>query len=447
MAAMNNAAFDLPGMHVSNRNFTVPLDHAAPQGDTITVFAREVVASDKQDQDLPWLVFFQGGPGGAAPRPDTRSGWLKRALQDYRVLLLDQRGTGLSSPVTFQTLAHFGSPAEQAAYLTHFRSDSIVADAELIRQQLTAGRQWSVLGQSFGGFCVLHYLSAAPQALREAFITGGIPSLDRPAEDVYRATYPRVEQKNREFFERYPAAQRQCRRIAGHLLEVDERLPNGQRFTVEQFQQLGLALGASDGFERINYLLEGAFVEQGSAQDSAQADQQAGERIAGQALSYEFLFAMLNEINFHTRPIFTVLHEAIYCQGDASRWAAQRVRGEFPQFNFEPGNEFLFTGEMVYPWMLEQYETLRPLREAAELLAQKDDWPRLYDPEVLARNTVPVAAALYYFDMYVDLGYSLETVARIPHVKPWITSEYEHNGLRADGERILDRLIGLAKLA
>jgi pimeloyl-ACP methyl ester carboxylesterase len=432
---MNNASFDLPGMHVMNRTFSVPLDHASPQGETITVFAREVVASEKQDQNLPYLVFFQGGPGGAAPRPESRSGWLRRALQDYRVLLLDQRGTGLSSPVTFQTLAGFASPAEQAGYLTHFRADSIVADAELIRQQLASGGQWSVLGQSFGGFCVLHYLSVAPQALREAFITGGIPSLDRPAEDVYRATYPRVEAKNREFFRRYPAAQRQCQRVAAHLLEADERLPNGQRFTVEQFQQLGLALGASDGFERINYLLEGAFVQQEPAQ--------AGP----QALSYEFLFAMLNEINFHTRPLFTVLHEAIYCQGEASRWAAQRVRGEFPQFDFEPGGEFLFTGEMIYPWMLEQYETLRPLREAAELLAQKDDWPALYDPEVLARNTVPVAAALYYFDMYVDLDWSLETVARVPHLKPWITSEYEHNGLRADGERILDRLIGLVRLA
>jgi hypothetical protein len=60
---------------------------------------------------------------------------------------------------------------------------------------------------------------------------------------------------------------------------------------------------------------------------------------------------------------------------------------------------------------------------------------------------VPVAAALYYFDMYVDLDYSLETLQRVPRIKPWITSEYEHNGLRADGERILDRLIELVRLA
>lgn len=428
MPAMETS-FSLPGMHISNRIFSVPLDHNAPAGETITVFAREVVASEKREQDLPYLVFFQGGPGGAAPRPDARSGWLKRAIEDYRVLLLDQRGTGLSSPVTPQTLTRFEAPAEQASYLTHFRADSIVADAEVIRQELTGGAKWSVLGQSFGGFCVLHYLSAAPHALQAAFITGGIPSLTRPAEDVYRATYPRVEQKNQEFFARYPWAQQQCQRIAEHLLQQDVRLPTGQRFTVEQFQLLGLALGASGGFERINYLLEGALIDTPT----------------GVQLTDEFLFAMLQEIGFHTRVIFTVLHEAIYCQQEASRWAAERVRSEFPQFNYRPEGEFLFTGEMIYPWMLEQYQELQPLQEAAELLAQKNDWPALYDLKALTCNTVPVAAALYFNDMYVDLAYSLETVAQVPGVRTWITSEYEHNGLRADGERILDRLITLTR--
>ena len=33
----------------------------------------------------------------------------------------------------------------------------------------------------------------------------------------------------------------------------------------------------------------------------------------------------------------------------------------------------------------------------------------------------------------------------VPTLKPWVTNEYEHNGLRADGDRILDRLIGLGR--
>jgi hypothetical protein len=30
-------------------------------------------------------------------------------------------------------------------------------------------------------------------------------------------------------------------------------------------------------------------------------------------------------------------------------------------------------------------------------------------------------------------------------MRAWVTSEYDHNGLRADGERILSRLIDLAR--
>jgi pimeloyl-ACP methyl ester carboxylesterase len=421
--------YNLPGMTLTNRTFTVPLDYAEPQGNTLTVFAREVQAREREGENLPYLVFLQGGPGSSAPRPETRSGWLKRALEEYRVLLLDQRGTGLSSPVSFQTLSSLYSPEAQARYLSHFRADAIVADAEAIRKELIGGTPWSVLGQSFGGFCALHYLSSAPEGLREVFITGGIPSLTRSAEDVYRATYPRVEAKNRQFFARYPWAQAICQRVAAHLSGNEVRLPNGQCFTVEQFQQLCLAFGASGGFERVMHLLEQAFVP---------VD---GE----ERLSYIFLHGMLEAVSFHTQPLYTVLHEAIYCQESASNWAAERVRHEFPQFDYAPGKPFLFTGEMVYPWMLEQYNALQPLQQAAQLLAEKPDWPKLYDLNVLARNTVPVAAVLYYHDMYVDLGYAEESVERIPNVRTWITSEYEHNGLRADGETIMEKLINLLR--
>ena len=93
------------------------------------------------------------------------------------MLLLDQRGTGLSSPVTAQSLRSIGYARAQAEYLRHFRADNIVRDAEAIRRQLVGDRPWSILGQSYGGFCALRYLSAAPEGLEAALITGGIPSL------------------------------------------------------------------------------------------------------------------------------------------------------------------------------------------------------------------------------------------------------------------------------
>jgi pimeloyl-ACP methyl ester carboxylesterase len=182
----------LPGVVLSSHHFEVPLDHAAPDGEQITVFARELVALEQASRDdLPWLLYLQGGPGRQSPRPVSRNtGWLNRAVREFRVLLLDQRGTGRSTPANRLTLAARGSAKRQAAYLTHFRADSIVADAELIRHRLAGGRPWSVLGQSFGGFATVSYLSKAPEGLAEAFITGGLPGLDTTADDVYRATYP-----------------------------------------------------------------------------------------------------------------------------------------------------------------------------------------------------------------------------------------------------------------
>jgi hypothetical protein len=64
---------------------------------------------------------------------------------------------------------------------------------------------------------------------------------------------------------------------------------------------------------------------------------------------------------------------------------------------------------------------------------------------VLASCVVPCAAAIYHDDPYVDRAYSLETATMVPSMRTWVTDEYEHNGLRADGERILDRLIRMAR--
>src|SRR3954470_6581176 len=190
------------GLVLTEHEFPVPLDHDAPDGERISVFAREV--ADPDGLDKPLLVFLQGGPGFEAPRPTrhpSNPGWLDRALEDFRVLMLDQRGTGLSTPVG--DLAGM-APEQQAEYLSHFRADAIVRDAEHIRRELGVER-WSVLGQSFGGLCVTTYLSLAPEGLREAFITGGLPPLARHIDEVYELTYALQRERNRRYYERYPA--------------------------------------------------------------------------------------------------------------------------------------------------------------------------------------------------------------------------------------------------
>ncbi|PYC86144.1 alpha/beta hydrolase [Streptomyces tateyamensis] len=427
-----------PGVVLTDHQFQVPLDHTAPQGEQIEVYAREVVAAGKERDELPWLLYLQGGPGGRAGRPLGRDSWLDRALDDYRVLLLDQRGTGRSTPATRQSLPLRGGAVEQAAYLAHFRADSIVRDAELIRRRLLGEhRKWTLLGQSFGGFCTLTYLSLAPQGVREALVTGGLPGLRSSAEHVYRVAYPRVARKNAAHYARYPQDVEAVRQVAGHLAERPARLPGGGLLTVEAFQALGLLLGSGTGSDTLHYLLEDAWIRGAS----------------GLELSDTFLGGAQARLSFADGPLYAVLHESIYGQrsvdGGPTDWAAQRVRAEFPEFDaalaLKGDGPVSFTGEMIYPWMFETDPALRPLRETAEALAAHTDWPDLYAPQALAANEVPVAAAVYHDDMYVDTADSLATADAVRGLRTWVTNEWEHDGLRTSGGQVLDRLIRMVR--
>ena len=417
------------GMVVSDYQFQVPLDHAASTGEQISLFARAYINRDKTAPERPWLLFLQGGPGFPGPRPLTNSGWIKKALEDYHVLILDSRGNGRSTLILPQTVMHRGGPAQQAQYLKHFRADSIVRDAECIRRQfLGEESQWSLLGQSYGGFCSVTYLSQFPHGLREVFNTGGLPPLSDHPDVYYRHCYPAVAKKTAKFFARYPQDQELCGRILEHLHRHEVMLPTGGRLSPRRFQQLGFLLGAGDGMEALHHLIEGAFCR----------------TAVGDELAYPFLRAVENSQPFETNPIFAILHEMCYTQGFASRWSAQRVREEFPETNWAPGRPPSFTGETIYPWMFEEYPRLKPLQAAAELLAHDEQWPLLYDADRLRRNTVPVVAAIYAEDMYVPPALSERTAAAISNLRPWITNEYEHSGLR-DDERVFTRLVAMQR--
>jgi pimeloyl-ACP methyl ester carboxylesterase len=406
------ASFATRGLLLTEHEFSVPLDHARPDGERITVFAREVADSDGRDR--PMLVFLQGGPGSEAPRPTrhpSSPGWLDRALHEFRVLMLDQRGTGRSSPIG--ALPGL-TGREQAQRLVRYRGDAIVRDAEHIRRELGVER-WSLLGQSFGGLCVMSYLSLAPEGVREAFVTGGLAPIGRPIDDVYRATYARTLERGRRYYERYPGDRERVLALRRRLEAQDVRLPSGDRLTARRLQQLGGMLGMSDGAERLHYLLE------------LPADSPA------------FRHDVEGALGFARNPLYAVMQEACWADGGSTRWAAQRLLPS--QYELAPE---LFFGEHMYPWMFEECGALAPLREAAEILAEHE-WPRLYDPARLAANEVPVAAAIYADDMYVERAFSEETAAQIRGLRPWLTNEHEHNGLRADGARILGHLVDLAR--
>lgn len=437
---MSEFSHPLPGgILVKEHELSVPLDHEDPSGECLTLFVREVVKAEKQSDKLPYLLFLQGGPGFAAPRVSAPpSGWMKSALEKHRVLLLDQRGTGRSTPATPQHITAMGDPAQQAEYLALFRADAIVKDCELVRSVVAGGEKLSLLGQSYGGFCILSYLSFFPASIERALFTCGLAPVGQPIDDVYRATFRRMEQRNARFYRRYPGDIELVRSLARTLDAAPADLPRGGRLTARRFLQLGLLLGSESGLETLHDLLELARAP--GAPDNA--------------LPELFLVGVENaQAAFETNPIYWLLHESIYCDGagSASGWAAERVQASLgPAWDYrtrlaEGDPPIFLSGEMVYSWMGEDYAGLRALKPAAELLARKADWPELYRPSELGTGEARCAALMSYDDIYVERQYSEATAGMLRWCRTWVSNEFQHSGLRDQGARVFEKLLAMAK--
>ena len=421
---------------VHEHRIEVPLDHSRPEGPDnprIEVFAREVVRPG--GEDLPRLLFLQGGPGGKGPRQgDFRDGWIGRALQDYRVVLLDQRGTGQSTRMDAQALGELPDDRARADRLMLFRQDQIIADAEALREALGC-EKWTTLGQSYGGFLTLAYLSTAPEHLEASLITGGLPGLVH-VDDIYRLTYERTAARNRAYLARHPEDETTIREVAAHLRGTEEFLPTGERLSTERFRMIGMSLGMQTATDLLHYLLEGPWT-----------------RVRGERrLSSDFLAQVGAEVAI--APMYGVLQEAIYAcatpalAGTATAWSADRLAEEIPGFAkdadpLDRSEPYHLTGEHMMRRIFDEDPGLAPLAGTSDLLASRSDWPAVYDPERLAENTVPLAAAVYYDDMFVPRELSLDTAAQIRGARVWVTNEYQHDGVRASSGKVLDHLLAL----
>jgi len=422
------------GLQVKEHLFSVPLRHPSlfpgeSSDETITIFARECVNVRLAGSDLPWAIYLQGGPGFESPRPRSNSGWLKRLTSEYRVLLLDQRGTGRSTPVTTRSLSKLETDEAKAEYLTLFRQDSIVMDCEIIRKEMVGpSGKFLLYGQSYGGFCIMTYLTLAPEGISGAIFTGGIPPILRSPEEVYAETFQCCLNKNKMFYTKYPVNVKRVNDIVRYIQSNKVLLPNGNRLSVNMFRILGLAFYGKGGFETMHWLLEDAWTD--------------GPE--GKTLSFKFLSGVQGHYSFETNPIYAILHEQIYVQDRATDWAASRVMSQFADAydrDVEDGKPFMFTGEMVFPWFFDEFGELTSLKGAAEILAKKKEWSKIYDMQAINSAKIPCAAAIYYEDMCVVRQFSEEVVRDMQSVVRWVTNEYEHNGSSVDGERIMDVLL------
>jgi pimeloyl-ACP methyl ester carboxylesterase len=397
---------------VEEHTLTVPLVWGDPD-DTRTIDIFAAVVSREGGETLPYLVFLQGGPGHEAPRPfhaGTSPAWLDEALAHYRVVLLDQRGTGRSTPVKDADLERGASAV--AEHVTHLRADAIVRDCEAMREHLGAA-QWSVLGQSFGGFTTLAYLSTDAGSLTDAFITGGLSAVGRHPDDVYALCYDKMRASSEAYYRRFPEHRDVMRRLVDRAAAGDIVLPDGEIVSPSRLRSFGSALGTDGGWQTVWSLLE--------LDPSTNA----------------FRYDLMNAMPYGGRnPLYFAFHESSYADGHATRWSAERT--EPADFRDDPT---LFTGEHIRREWTETVPAFQPWREVALELAEFE-WPRVYDADAIAASGATGAAAVYVNDVYVPLEFSLETARLIPGVQLWQTSEHEHNGLRSGG--VLTRLIDLA---
>ncbi|KAF1843716.1 alpha/beta-hydrolase [Cucurbitaria berberidis CBS 394.84] len=443
-----------PGkLKITEHFFEVPRDYANPTSGTIQLFARSALKAEKpadyspkgeidvKKSQLPWFIYLQGGPGFECASPQHVS-WTQTILdKGYQVLMLDQRGTGLSTAISQSSLQLRGDEKVQAEYMKSFRADSIVKDCEAIRKALTADypedkKKWSIMGQSFGGFCCTTYLSFYPEGVKEAFLFGGLPPLRSNPDEIYTRQYTRVKQRNEEYYAKYPEDIDRVKRVIKLLSRFGDttvRVQGGEGYlSARRFQQLGLFFGAHGGFDTVHNLVLRADTDLS----------QFGH------LTRPTVLAIEQAQSWDTNVIYALLHEPLYCQGEgeAANWSAERLLKNFPEFSLQhldTHKPVFFTGEMIYPFMFECYPELIKMKAVGHLLAEEKNWPRLYDEEQLRKNEVPTYAAVYLDDMYVDYHLSMETASTIKGCKPFVTNMMYHNAIRAKTDDVLKELFTL----
>ncbi|RLV84646.1 Proline iminopeptidase [Meyerozyma sp. JA9] len=395
-------------------------------------------------------TYLQGGPGFPCVQPLTNSGFTKELLaRGYAVFYMDQRGTGFSTPLEVGTIGQLvrrGTDESPEAYservaefLTNFRADSIVEDMERIRKILLGSAKWTLLGQSFGGFCSFTYLSRYPESLEAVLVTGGVPPIHHTVDQVYQATYQRTSERNSHYYSKYPQDVSKVHQIATYLAQNDVKLPNGGTLSVERFQQLGLSFGGSGGTDNLHQIVTKFH----------------HELTHFRAPTYQTLFRIETQMSFDTNILYALFQECIYCDGNYSPsfWSADRLR-KLPQnqnFVFSPEMEepLYFTGEMVYKSMFDDYTELRPFKLVADSLHTRKKWTQLYDVDRLKQikwKQVPIVAATYFYDQYVDFDTTMNvkrTIFGFENLRQYITSEFFHDGIRADAAKVLGSLFDL----
>jgi proline iminopeptidase len=130
----------------------------------------EVYLEDTGPEDAPAMVVLHGGPGGSSYT--LREGF-GEYLEDFRVLYLDQRGSGRSPAL----------PEEPRL----FTIDALVDDLRSLRRLLGINA-WTLLGHGFGGLLALEYARRFPQTTQRLVLVNPWTNFPWLARQLYRAS-------------------------------------------------------------------------------------------------------------------------------------------------------------------------------------------------------------------------------------------------------------------
>ena len=179
----------------------VPEDRTKPDGRRIRIFAAVLPANTVSPKDDP-LVILAGGPGQAASMLAAFAARLGDIRRTRDIVLIDQRGTGRSSPLTCDAF----KPRDDDAFDTdplpraracvaqlkllgidasQYTTAAWIADLDAMRAALGYER-WNLWGGSYGSRVALEYARRHPQRVRTMTLDGIAPPALIITLDVWR---------------------------------------------------------------------------------------------------------------------------------------------------------------------------------------------------------------------------------------------------------------------
>ncbi len=184
-------------LHAECATWRQPLDRNDPGGEAIELFIARL-PSTALEPAADALTIINGGPGGSSIDllVDFAGVW-RMFTRERDVVVIDQRGTGRSAPMTCDAVTDTANEPTSDETLTitrdclnalphdprFFTTSAAVEDLESLRATL-GYNQWSLYGVSYGTRVAQHFARRYPASTRTLVIDGVVPTDQRLGRDI-----------------------------------------------------------------------------------------------------------------------------------------------------------------------------------------------------------------------------------------------------------------------